>query len=376
MRIGILTLPLHINYGGILQAYALQTVLERMGHDVGLLDKYLLMYDTSIFSFVKNKFRNKLIRCFKKKSNNIRTYHNINISMYTSEFISKYIHYIIGRKFLYRSNPHLDAIIVGSDQIWRKLYFEKSFNKPLTRAYLDFTKRWRIKRVAYAASFGIDYWDYSEKETIDCGTLLHRFDAISVREKSAINLVKKYFCIDVKNVLDPTMLLDAVDYEKLVNIENHISYKRSVMCYILDYSENKRNIIDKISSEKKLIPFLANNPFVENEDYPIKERIQPALEKWITGFIESSLVITDSFHGCVFSIIFKKPFIVFCNKERGNTRIEDLLELFDLKYRLVSTHNEKYIMELSDKDIDWERVYNKLDVLRDYSMQFLKKSLS
>ena len=157
MKIGILTLPLHSNYGGILQAYALQSVLERMGHKVEVIDRELhrklpfwimalRIVKRCLIKYVIGKKETVIfIERKRRKEQKI-------ISQYTSQFINHYIHRRIVKSYNEIGESDYDAIIVGSDQVWRPSYFGK---KIIRHAYLDFAKDWKtIKRISYAASFG------------------------------------------------------------------------------------------------------------------------------------------------------------------------------------------------------------------------------
>lgn len=337
MRIGILTLPLHTNYGGILQAYALQTVLDRMGHEVVVVDapklSYLPIWKWP-FSYPK-----RIISYILRKSNIIfyERYYNQTypiISQHTQKFIDEYINRIEVQNFNDLKEEDFDAIIVGSDQIWRPKYYKKIEN-----AFLDFAKMWKIKRIAYAASFGTDEWEYNAKQTKTCKKLIKLFDAVSVREDSGVILCKKNLEVDAVHVLDPTLLLNTNDYIRLFKEKNIPQSQGDLLCYILDETQEKTNFINKVANEKNLKPFRVNAK-VEDYGAPLNERIQPPLEQWLRGFYDAELVITDSFHACVFSIIFNKPFLVLGNKKRGVARIKSLLKLFALEDSLIVSYEE------------------------------------
>lgn len=329
MRIGILTLPLHTNYGGILQAYALQTVLERMGHEVVVLDtpnvhrlslwKKPIAYPVRL---VKKYILGKNIKVFSER------YHNAVypvISQYTQLFIDKYIHRREVANLAELKKDGLDAIVVGSDQIWRPLYYPNIEN-----AYLGFARNWKIRRIAYATSFGTDEWEYTSRQTEKCGDLLRLFDAVSVREASGVDLCRGHFGVMAEHVLDPTMLLGPDDYIRLFETANTPRSAGTLLVYVLDETPEKADQIDRIAHEKGLVPFRVNSK-VESMNALLNERIQPPVEQWLRGFYDADFVITDSFHACVFSILFKKPFKVLENKNRGNTRICSLLEKLDVK---------------------------------------------
>lgn len=370
MKIGILTLPLHTNYGGILQAYALQTVLERMGHEVVVLDKGQIQYLKWWKAFwiypkrlVSKYIKGKNIDIFAMKHHN-KTYPII--SQYTQPFIDKYIHVLRVDDFSKLSNDDFDAIVVGSDQIWRPKYAEKIEN-----AYLKFAELWDVKRIAYAASFGTDKWEYTPEQMKVCALLIKKFDVVSVREDSGVCLCREWLGVDAQHVMDPTMLLSVKDYMEIVEKANVSSSIGNLFYYFLDENEDKNNLIKIIAEEKKLDPFRVNSK-VEDKKASISERIQPPVEQWIRGFYDAEFVITDSFHACVFSILFNKPFIVYGNRERGISRIVSLLRMFGLENRLILSSSEY----CSDVDFFSNiEVEKKLSVLRAKSYNFLKKKM-
>lgn len=368
MKIGILTLPLHVNYGGILQAYALQTILERMGHDVVVITKspYLsLPIWKRPFSYfkraIKKYIQGKETLIFVEQCHN-RDYPIV--SQYIQPFINKYIHYVeVNNLFTLQEND-FDAIIVGSDQIWRPIYFQ-----PIEHAFLSFARSWHIKRIAYAASFGVDKWEYTNKQTLHCAELIKLFDAVSLREVSGVELCRKYLGVKSCHVLDPTMLLDVKDYIQLIEKSNISKSEGTLLNYILDDNMEKDNIVKKISKEKNLVPFKINSK-VEDKNAPLDERIQPPLEQWIRGFYDAKLVVTDSFHACVFSILFNKPFIVIANEVRGLARIQSLLKMFELEDRLIfSLRDYQGISEMLPRSLG-----QKLTIYRELSVRYLSEN--
>ena len=376
MRIGILTLPLHTNYGGILQAYALQTVLERMGHQVVVFDTPNKMPLPPLWKlplcFGKRALKKMLGKtdriCYEHYQNMTRPV----IAQKIQPFIDKYIHRRVINGFNQLSRNDYDAIVVGSDQVWRSLYFLGMWmGQPMENAYLSFAQKWNVKKIAYAASFGTDKWEYDDKQTVNCKELLQQFDAVSMRESGGIDLCRSKFGVEAKHVLDPTMLLDKADYIALFKTSNVSKSAGNLLDYVLDESEVLSDLIRRIANQKHLIPFSVNNPYENDESKPLQERVKPSVETWLRGFYDAEFVVTDSFHACVFSILFKKQFVVVGNKERGMSRFESLLKMFGLEDRLV---DEAMDIE-SLKDIDYDEVYRRYANLREKSMSFLYENL-
>lgn len=304
MKVGILTLPLNTNYGGILQTYALQTLLMRMGHEVYVIERQkelpieLPLYRIPFIygkRIVKNILGRKCTIFYEQKVNREQPF----IRKYTDEFIRKYICLKRYNKLSSIKSNEYDAIVVGSDQVWRPNYFGI---RDITQAYLDFAVGWDIKRIAYAASFGTEEWEYTLSQTKKCNRLLSLFDAVSVREDSGVDLCKKKLGVEAEHVLDPTMLLSKEDYINLFISAHTPKSKGNLLCYILDETEEKNNLLKRIVDEKRLVPFSVKS---KNDDVDslISDRVQPPLEQWLRGFYDADFVFTDSFHACVFSIL-------------------------------------------------------------------------
>ena len=288
------------------------------------------------------------------------------VRQHTDKFIDKYIKRRIVNNYTDVHENDFDAIIVGSDQIWRPKYFPN-----IETAYLDFTEGWNIKRVAYAASFGTDNWEYTPKQTKICRRLLQSFDAVSVRENSGIDLCRNHFNIQATHVLDPTMLLDPEDYIKLIEVADTPKSPGTLLNYILDETPEKTALIEKIAKDKGLVPFRVNSK-VENINAPLKERIQPPVEQWLRGFYDAEFIVTDSFHACVFSILFNKPFLVVGNQKRGMSRFTSLLSSFGLEDRLINDNTSNNVIT----DILWRDVTDLLEQKRKRSHDFLQTKLN
>lgn len=350
MRIGILTLPLHTNYGGILQAYALQAVLERMGHEVHVIEKKRRPLSIPIqkmpFCYgkriVKNIIGRKCPIFYEQKYNREQPI----IRQNTDKFIKKYIHIAEYDDFSDIKESEYDAIVVGSDQVWRPKYFKGK----IENAFLDFAKDWNIKRIAYAASFGTDKWEYTQEQTERCGELLKLFNFVSVRETSGINLCISHFGVEAELEPDPTMLLAVEDYIQLFKESDTPKSSGTLLYYILNETPAKEAWIKRLADVKGLTPFNVKSKSNKITS-PLADRIQPSVEQWLRGFYDASLIVTDSFHACVFSILFNKTFLVFPNETRGTARIQSLLSSFNMNNRMINIDNS--CMEAS---IDWNEI--------------------
>lgn len=381
MKIGILTLPLHTNYGGILQAWALQTVLERMGHDVKVINLDRTPIKVRLLENIYLNLRNFMARLRHGKfyyPGNInesrkQSYEKYLIrTQYTQVFVDDYIHsFYVSNYTNDIKKTDFEAIVVGSDQIWRPKYIKSTLKSSIKNAFLGFAESWNIIKISYAASFGTDEWEYTKAQTAKVKELIKKFNAVSVREKSGIKLCSEHLDVSAEHVLDPTMILRKEDYINTFEIQREPKSNGNLMVYILDYSDEKKNLVERIAKEKGLTSFMIGAK-VDDGKTPLEECIQPRLQKWLRGFYDAEFVVTDSFHACVFSILFGKPFVAIGNISRGLSRFESLLAIFDLGKNLISDVSQYNV----DNDYTIpENVYQKLDKWRDKSMTYLKKNL-
>lgn len=375
MKIAILTLPLHTNYGGILQAFALQTKLEEMGHKVEVLDKrrkikIAIPFIVRLKRFALMFFLRKSIPLLPQES----LYKRRKIeNKYTWKFADHYIHRREISNFEEIKKTDYDAIIVGSDQVWRPKYFSGNFNTSMKAAFLDFAEGWNIKRISYAASFGVDSWEFLESDMAQCIKLIQKFSYVSVREKSGIGLLneklkfKKATCMP-----DPTFLYDKEYYEKRFRLSELKKSNGNLLVYLIDNSQDKNRVVNYFIQKYQLRPFTVNTP-VENSLLSDMVYTQPPVESWLKGFQDAELVVTDSFHAVVFSIIFRVPFVVYGNKERGIERIASLLSIYGLTDRLIEKYDDCINIQ---KECRFDKVASILLQERTKGISFLEKALS
>ena len=332
MKIGILTLPFNNNYGGLLQCFALQTFLKELGHDVIIIKR----------AYPKqSNIKTKIIRIIKKISGKTNKYRKQTFPMIFFERS----HFTETRPF---TNPiqleelphyHLDTLIVGSDQVWRFDYTKEHF----AEYFLDFAERWKINRIAFAASFGIKSWTLNTEQTDRIKKLASLFNRISVRESSGINLCQQYLDYQAVHLLDPTFLLSASEYRKLYRTKPHVKTQDTIASYLLDSNEAKKNAIKMITNVTGLKNvFIGRNPKTGNWQ---------SVEEWLQHIDEAKFIITDSFHGIVFSIIFDKPFVLINNTSRGAERFISLSETFGFNqfYDCTEQFSVKHINHIDKK---------------------------
>jgi exopolysaccharide biosynthesis predicted pyruvyltransferase EpsI len=364
-KIGILTLPLHNNYGGLLQAFALQKYLNGNGYEAVLIDR---QWNRSAKDNMKS-FIKKLL--FKNRINSQKK-----IEEHTSYFINKYINKTkvldSERKLLKLvKSLHLDAVVVGSDQVWR-LEYTKKFSMNF---FFDFlSNNSKIKKLSYAASFGEDTWNHDRHVTNKVSDLLSKFTAISVREDSSVNLCKTNFNVTVQHHIDPTMLLKIDDYKRLIKAENEPETQGDVLIYMLDINQDRQKTIDAVCSSLKGILFSVNVKSI-NPKGALQDRIYPSVTSWLKGFQDAKFVVTDSFHGSVFAILFNKPFIAYGNVGRGLSRFNSLFKMFGLEHRFIMKHDD-LDLDLLKEQIDWEKVNTKLQNYRFLAEKYFKNNFN
>lgn len=376
MKIGIITQPLETNYGGLLQNYALQHVLHNLGHTVYTINRRTFdIYTCRWYAILRwqlrryiNKIRGreyplsrKEYQVVKQKCTNF-----VSNNIQTTEIFKSFKHL----KSIIKSY-NFEAYIVGSDQVWRPCYSENIYND-----FLDFCQDEKdIKRIAYAASFGVNGWEFNEKQTMECGRLVKLFDAVSVREDSGVNLCQDYFGVNALHVLDPTLLLEKEDYIKLTEDMREPTSVGELFCYILDNNQKIDAAIQNVSSRLSLNAFevRAQKGGYLRRRVDINDYVIPSPTKWLRAFMDAKMVFTDSFHGCVFSIIFNKPFWVIGNKERGNARFDSLLKLFELENRRITVQDIDKT-NLNDV-INWDRVNSIKKEWQEKSLKYLVENL-
>lgn len=365
MRIGLLTFHSALNAGAVLQAYALQTCLSQHGHEVEFID-YSPRRRFSWRNYVAKKPKvafDKWVDCYNGWRYGKRDDWNYCLHKTTA----KYGTYdeLVGNPPLY------DAYVVGSDQVW-------NFRESLSPVYmLDFVPQGR-KKIAYAASMGqclLDKSLYAEFRSKLLG-----FDAISLREKNGVDFVKRLLhgAKDVSLALDPTLLLDVRQYEKITGSIGNVP-KRFIASYILsNLDDDNANIISYV--ERQLGAEILN---LRNPDSCIRlgcgKNIVVTPYQWLCYIKYSCLVVCSSFHAVAFSILFHKPFVALVPPESkncgGNMRVNSLLQQVGLTNRIVYDYNRKKLQEVIAKQIDWDCVERRIRSIRDRSISFLVENL-
>jgi hypothetical protein len=320
-RIGVIGLESTQNVGNMLVKFAMYTKLK----EYGLIP---IMISTS------------------KKGDNI-------------DFIKKHVKLKEIHSFVELKKTNYDILMVNSDQTWAN-WDKKNF---LDYGFLRFAKSWAIPKFVYGASFAKDYWPYSKTFDKTAKNLLKNFTGISLRERGSIKLVEKHLGIKSSFVLDPTFLINKKYYIKLIKgFKTNFNKKKYICVYQLDKNDITKKYIQKA---RKILKY---------KIYMVSQYQNNYVENFLFGIYNSKAVITDSFHGTVFSIIFNKPFIAFINSFRGRERFYSLNQTFNLKRRIVYPFkNETINISLLKTPLNINKTtYNKL---KNFSLKYLKKHL-
>lgn len=328
MKTGILTYHCAHNYGAVLQCYALQEYLKSLGHEVYVINyrpRYL-KYGPFIWY---NWFSLNPIKCSAKIVFQLHTL-SIQIKRFKAfkHFINKYLN--ISKLNLQKEQKEIKCFIFGSDQIWRKTKgkFDSIY-------FGNFIAAKNCKLISYAASMGLNQLTEEDKKTIS--QWLNTFNTITVREISLKKILTPILNKNVEVTIDPTFLLNSNEWDKIANIPQH---KKP---YILIYQviENKETykiaqiVAEKLNAE---IIEMASNIKKTSTNYHMIYTASP--EEFLGWIKNAKFVVTTSFHGTAFSIIYKKAFISIKQNKASDLRIDSLLSCYNLKQRFISASNE------------------------------------
>ena len=380
MKVGILTLfHYNNNWGGVLQGYALKTLLESEFTD---LQADLIYYRSNANAIYPNKLRQALqygpVEILKKsfsffQKNKIGTKLNNR-----KELFKSFTDSLADNKKVYTDGnldeaaQLYDCLICGSDQIWNPNMSKPGFYlKGITH---------ECRKVSYAASIARD--DLSKYERAMMIPLIKGFDYISVRESTAKKILDKYMSggNQIYEVLDPVLMLEKSQWIELIK-DVQVKYENYVLAFFFSESYKYRKRIkqycDVNGFKLVFIPFAAEK-YIESDEWGdcIREyNVGP--REFVSLFAGASAVFTDSFHGAVFSILLHKPFCVFERDNAGkvskNSRLYDLLSKFELSDRLVKETDN--VLDVIESPINFDAVSNNLSVYRMASLEFIRKAL-
>lgn len=342
MKIGILTFHCAHNYGAVLQCYALQQYLRSLGHDI-LVVNYQPKYLLEPYSIVPNLKVTSFIRWTKVLLKFILTL-PIRIMRYRKfeKFINEYLRLTSEVKDVKDiASLNCDVYIMGSDQIWNPRITE-GFDSVY---FGGFEVGRDVKKIAYGASLGLQ--NLTKEQCQYLAKSLSNFNAISVREYKTISLLQPLTNLSISQVVDPTFLLEEKDWNNLAS-KVPLCKEKYVLTYQVEVNPNVNRIACLIARQlnARLIRLVAWP--TRNYSRELKQVVDPA--EFLSYFRHAECVVTSSFHGTAFSILYRRPFyVVDLHSLRGgsNERLKTLLSLFHLE--------ERYIPE------EWNAVFQKID---------------
>ncbi|MDO6817591.1 polysaccharide pyruvyl transferase family protein [Zobellia sp. 1_MG-2023] len=365
LKIGIMTTQDALNNGAMLQAYALQTYLQSLGHNVEFID-YRTEGKLTIRSFIAKSplvMWNKWMDIYNEAKFRRRADFGDLLNRGESTFYTL--------KEIQNNPPKCDVYIAGSDQIWNV-----SSRNTINRAfYLDFGGK-EIKKISYAASMGqCDVPEFLNEEIHD---LVERFNSVSLRETKAVNFIQSLFSEHKKiyHVPDPTFLLSKDEYLKFIISDDEQWKKKYIASYILvpsRFDEKLRQAVKFVTTHIGVDLVNLRNPGTCVRLENAKNTIV-APREWLRYVYYSQFMICCSFHAVVFSLILHKPFIVITPYE--NQRIASLLNPLGLSGRIVMGKDEQKLKEIIDKEIDWHEVDALMEREKSKGQEFLRLSLN
>lgn len=384
MKIGIITYWItRSNYGSLLQNYALQTFLRSLGFETFLIRadiplgcsrfgyyKLLLQKDgfISLVCYFKSRLFSKIVGKIlsENKNNDKRKFSDfVDINLHPSKIFRSLSE-------LESDCPIADIYIAGSDQVWNTYGENYSTVSEQIKAYLLSFATDSARKISCGASFGKSVLDLEFESLFK--QKLSEFDFISCREKSGVEICKKLGFENAVQQPDPTMLLSSEEYKKIAG-KSLVPKNPYILLYLLgndtDFSVRK---LKKIAKERNLdVVYVSAN---EMKKVNFHKKIYPTVNEWLGLYENASAVVTNSFHGTVFSIIFNKPFLSVHQSgkfESQNTRIDSLLEDFGLKNRVFSGDFEKLFVP-----VNFEKVNKKLEEIRKKSpfVEWMKAYMS
>lgn len=352
--IGLVGIPTFPNFGGALTYYGLYRALRDMGYSVAL------------FSRPRSTGKPPI------PPEKIYTKNPYDPSALKLDYLNK--------TAMSSANDICENFIVGSDQLFNSDLY-KSFGEIVTLDWISDNHR----KIAYAASFGHNYFWGPEKERAKMAHFMQKFDAFSVREEEAVNLAKETFGVDATWVMDPVFLCDKKHYKDLANASGISKNKPHIFGYILDPTGEKNKILDYCSKKLKLPVELYSeiifNPTAEsiaNAEKQFKLKLlQGNINERLYSLINSDFIVADSFHGICFAIIFNKPFIAILNSLRGASRFYTILGKLNLLNRMVTNLDDlTNHAELLSTNIDFTESQEILANEKNRCLTWLQESIS
>jgi hypothetical protein len=371
MKRKIATLNFHYsnsNYGAVLQAAALQEFLRLHG------------FDTENINLIpkpnKNRYRvflgsvKKKLLYFIRPSKHFMAGNSEVFDDFRSKWILSSVKEYNTLSELSFAELNYHAYVVGSDQVWRPVYTDD-----LTEAYfLSFVSD-KKKKISYAASFGVDYWEQKDNHylTNKLRILLERFDAISVREYQGVDICRDIFKVNAQHVLDPTLLVGRDLFDSIIAQDKVDKQEQNIVYYKLDRDEEFDESLMFLEREFGCIS--ENIYYYEALIGNKKKYLYNSVPVWLAKIRDARLVVTDSYHCVCFAILFEKPFLYYPNQERGVARVVSLLSVLDINTKVIVSNNFDIETSVNYIKPDYDKVNSLLAKNRKISKKFLIGSI-
>lgn len=332
-KIGLTTIYSVPNYGSVLQAYATQEVLKRLGFECFIINyKYPNNWHYNQVGFSRPSFKSKVALFLGLRHNHRK---QKKLEVFKHKFFNFTREYKDLKELEKENWNDYFAVVVGSDQVWNSRFLKG--DSAFMLSYIPDN----IKKISIASSFASKYIPEEYKEKYK--QFLSRFTAFSVREKNAIGIINEQLGIDkeVQVLLDPTLLLSKEDWLSLIPRSGFKKVSKYILFYMLDYSfDPKPYIFEVVSyfSKKYDYDIIALEGYKDLKyDYGIKmiNKTDSSINEFIDLFANADLVITSSFHGTAFSVNFGKPVISIMPNDKGDDRVSNLLNSLNLKQCII-----------------------------------------
>lgn len=389
MKVAILTFSKTTNYGAALQCYALSSFIQNAGHEVIIFNAPLDSEEAINVSLIRlicrkvKKTLKKIIlsnkqsnsefvrysRSEKEKKEDIfwdkqvrllfESFNQTNLPPFTKELKNE--------QDFKEQYPQADLYIVGSDQVWN-LSITQSQKKIFFFSFLK-----DEARISYAASFGgSTQWSGTPKETQEINQLLKKFKGISVRENSGISILHDIFHLNGVEVLDPTLLLSSIEYDKLAEKSN-LEASQDLYAYKFIINDIWLETLKFISEETES-KLRMDCETIQLPNVPFNPAL--SIEGWLKLIKTAKFVVTDSFHCTVFCILFKKQFIVSPSYSGGEGRMLSFLKKLGLEDRFYYTTKDiRKNAKAWKTPIDYDKVYQELNYHKEQSRKYLMSYL-
>ncbi len=358
MKVGIITFHRALNYGALLQAFALRHSLSKLNVDAQVLDYRNSIIEEMYFypSFAQRKTLKAKIKYLIQGKSELKRREKF------ENYRKKYLNLsgkLCNTDDLIVASERYDIFITGSDQVWN--YTAHNFDKNYC---LQFVNN-KSKKYSYAASFGIS--SLPNEYINEYQKLLSDFAMCSVREKQGLDILRNLDIEQCRIDVDPTMLLTKEEWQSEFDITVKQKQKY-IFAYYFELTDTLRSYIEQLAVKTGCIVVFIGNPI--KSPFHCRSRALKTADPidFVNAVANAEYVVTNSFHGTAFSIIFNKKFYVEFLKtdSRVNSRIENILQTFSLESRLIDTPKV-------DSEVDWNGVNLKMKELRIASLDYLKE---